>query len=113
MKAPLRILQLEDDLRDAALVKTTLEVEGIVCETIRVQNRSDFIAALEHGGIDLILSDFSLPTFDGLSALEIAHDREPDLPVIFVSGTLGEELAIVSLQNGATDYVLKERLARL
>jgi two-component system cell cycle sensor histidine kinase/response regulator CckA len=61
----------------------------------------------------LILSDFSLPAFDGLSALKIAHDKLPDLPVIFVSGTLGEELAIDSLKNGATDYVLKERLARL
>ena len=77
------------------------------------QSRDDFVAALERGGIDLILSDFTLPAFDGLSALKIAHDRWPDLPVIMVSGTLGEERAVDSLKNGATDYVLKERLARL
>ena len=71
------------------------------------------MAALEQGGIDLILSDFTLPAFDGLSALKIAHAGRPDLPVILVSGTLGEERAIDSLKSGATDYVLKERLTRL
>ena len=76
-------------------------------------NRADFEQALEKGGVDLILSDFSLPAFDGLSALEIAHARFPDVPFILFSGTLGEELAIDSLQRGATDYVLKPRLARL
>ena len=69
--------------------------------------------ALERGDIDLILSDFSLPTFDGLSALKIARANKPDLPVIFVSGTLGEEMAIDSLKSGATDYVLKGGLVRL
>ena len=78
-----------------------------------MQNRDDFVAALERGGIDMILSDFSLPAFDGLSAIEIARARWPDLPVILVSGTLGEEQAIDSLKSGATDYVLKERLSRL
>ena len=71
------------------------------------------LAALEHGGIDLILSDYSMPAFDGMSALKIAQGECPAIPVIFVSGTLGEERAIDSLRNGATDYVLKERLARL
>jgi signal transduction histidine kinase len=104
---------LEDDPNDAALVQSTLEDKGITCTTTRVQTRNDFVEALEHGGIDLILSDYSLPEFDGLSALKIAHTRLPDLPLIFVSGTLGEEQAIDSLKNGATDYVLKERLSRL
>ncbi len=113
MKFPLHILHLEDDVNDAALIQATLKDEGITCTTNRVQTHDDFVAALEHGGIDLILSDFSLPSFDGLSALKIAHTERPDLPLIFVSGTLGEELAIESLQNGATDYVLKGRLARL
>ena len=113
MKSPLRILHLEDDPHDAALVQSTLELEGIACATQRVQNRADFVAALERGGIDMILSDFSLPAFDGLSAVEIVHTRWPDLPVILVSGTLGEERAIDSLKSGATDYVLKGRLARL
>lgn len=113
MKFPLRILHLEDDPNDAALVQSTLEAEGIICVTNRVQGHDDFVAALEQGGIDLILSDFSLPAFDGLSAARIVRARWPAIPLIFVSGTLGEERAIDSLKNGAIDYVLKERLGRL
>ena len=113
MNQPLRILHLEDDPNDAALVQSTLEASGINCATTCVQDRDDFVAALEHGGIDLILSDFSLPAFDGLSATEIVRARWPELPVILVSGSLGEELAIDSLKSGATDYVLKGRLSRL
>jgi len=90
MKNPLHILHLEDDPRDAALVQSTLEAEGITCATTCVQNRADFVAALERGGIDLVLSDFSLPSFDGLSAVEIVRARWPALPVILVSGSLGE-----------------------
>jgi signal transduction histidine kinase len=113
MKSPLRILHLEDDPNDGTLVQSTLEAGGIVCATICVQTPDEFVAALERGGIDLILSDFSLPAFDGFSALKIAHARWPDIPFIFVSGTLGEERAIDSLKRGATDYELKQRLARL
>jgi len=113
MKSPLHILHLEDDPNDAALVQSTLADEGIACTTTRVETHNDFVEALERGGIDLILSDFSLPKFDGLSATEIVRIQWPDIPLIFVSGTLGEERAIDSLKSGATDYVLKERLARL
>jgi PAS domain S-box-containing protein len=113
MKFPLHILHLEDNPRDAALVQSTLEAEGIACATICVQNRADFVVALEHGGIDLVLSDFSLPAFDGLSAMETVRAQWPAIPVILVSGTLGEERAIEALKCGATDYVLKERLGRL
>jgi len=113
MKSPLRVLHLEDDPNDAMLVHATLESEGIICVTTCVHTRADFEAALDQGGIDLVLSDFSLPAFDGLSAVEIVRARLPDLPVILVSGSLGEERAIDSLKSGATDYVLKERLARL
>ena len=113
MKSPLHILHLEDDSNDATLVRSALETAGILCRIACVQTRADFVAALEGGGVDLILSDYSLPTFDGLAALEIVHTRWPELPVILVSGTLGEELAIDSLRSGATDYVLKERLLRL
>ncbi|MEO7931744.1 MAG: response regulator [Chthoniobacterales bacterium] len=113
MKSPLNILHLEDDPQDAALVQAALEAGGIVCATTCVENRVDFLATLKRGGIDLILSDFSLPAFDGLSALEIVRAQWPDIPLIFVSGTLGEERAIDSLKSGATDYVLKERLSRL
>ena len=113
MKLPLRILHLEDDPYDAELVQSTLEAAGIASATTCVHNRDDFVAALENGGIDLILSDFSLPAFDGLSAVAIAQAGWPELPVILVSGSLGEELAIDSLKKGATDYVLKQRLSRL
>jgi PAS domain S-box-containing protein len=113
MQNPLHILHLEDAPSDAALIQSTLQAGGIACATTCVQTRGEFVAALDRGGIDLILSDFSLPAFDGLSALEIVRNKCPELPVILVSGSLGEELAIDSLKNGATDYVLKERLSRL
>ena len=113
MRSPLRILHLEDDPNDASLVESALESEGIPCETICVQDRDDFVAALESGGIDLILSDFSLPMFDGFSAIATVRAGWPDLPVILVSGSLGEQRAIDSLKSGATDYVLKEQLFRL
>ena len=113
MKSPIHILHLEDDPNDAALVQSTLEAGGIACSTVRVESRDDFVAALEGGGVDLVLSDFALPAFDGISALKIAHARWPALPLIFVSGTLGEDRAVDSLKSGATDYVLKGHLARL
>jgi two-component system cell cycle sensor histidine kinase/response regulator CckA len=113
MKSPLHILHLEDDPNDAALVQSTLEAGGITCAATCVQNRADFVAALEHGGIDLILSDFSLPAFDGFSAAELVRSKWPDIPLILVSGTLGEEQAVDSLKGGATDYVLKGHLSRL
>jgi len=113
MESHLHILHLEDDPTDAALVQSTLKAGGITCAINRVQNRKDFVASLERGGMNLILSDFSLPAFDGFASLKIARARCPDIPFILVSGTLGEELAIDSLKRGATDYVLKERLSRL
>ena len=102
---------MEDDPIDAALVQATLEGGGIACAINCVHRRDEFVAALEHGGFDLILSDYTLPAFDGMSALNIAHVKWPAIPLIFVSGTLGEEQAIESLKNGATDYVLKKRLS--
>ncbi|HEX3855700.1 MAG TPA: response regulator [Verrucomicrobiae bacterium] len=113
MKLPLHILHLENDINDAVLVQSTLKSGGITCAITRVQTHDEFVAALECGGVDLILSDFSLPTFDGTSALKIAHARWAAIPLIFVSGTLGEERAVDSLKSGATDYVLKGHLTRL
>jgi signal transduction histidine kinase len=113
MKSTLHILHLEDDRHDALLVHSTLKAEGIDCVITHVENRVGFVSGLEDSGIDLVLSDYSLPAFDGLSAMAIAHASRPDLPVILVSGTLGEELAIDSMKSGATDYVLKDRLGRL
>jgi PAS domain S-box-containing protein len=113
MTSPLRILLLEDSTSDAELIQELLEVEHFVCEITRVQTRAEFIAALRNHEIDLILADYKLPSFDGLSALDLALSACPDLPFIFVSGTLGEEVAIEALKIGATDYVLKTRLSRL
>ena len=109
----LRILDLEDDPLDAELVRESLAGGGISCEVTRVQTRDDFVAALAGGGFDLILSDYSLPSFDGLSALELAKEFAPEVPFILVSGAIGEERAIEALRSGATDYVLKQRLERL
>jgi len=113
MKNPLDILHLEDNAGDAELILHTLEAGGIHCKTTRVESREDFVAALEQHAFDLVLSDFSLPSFDGLSALKIAQSTHPDLPLIIVSGTLGEERAVDSIKSGATDYVLKDHVARL
>ena len=113
MKPPLRILHLEDNPTDAELIQAILETEGIICDVTRVDTQADFFASLEHGGFDLILTDYTLPSFDGLSALKIALEKCPDVPFIFVSGTLGEEVAIEALKIGATDYILKQRLSRI
>src|SRR6202166_2141016 len=113
MRQPLRILSVEDDPKDAELIQDLLETEGIACDITRVENQADFLASLKRGGIDLILADYTLPSFDGISALKFAMKACPDVPLIFVSGTLGEEVAIEALKIGATDYVLKTSLSRL
>ena len=113
MKPLLRILYLEDDPKDADLVQAMLEADGFASQLTRVENQIDFCACLEQGGFDLILADYTLPSFDGLSALKIALEKRPELPFIFVSGTLNEEIAIEALKIGATDYVFKTRLPRI
>ena len=109
----LRILYLEDDIADAELARDTLEVDGFACDVTRADTESAFRSALQQGEFDVILADYALPSFDGLSALKITLQQRPDLPFIFVSGTMGEEVAIEALKIGATDYVLKTGLARL
>ncbi|MDV2995976.1 MAG: Sensor histidine kinase TodS [Chroococcidiopsis sp. SAG 2025] len=109
----LKFLILEDSILDAELITALLAESEIECESIQVKTRSEFQAALERGGFDLILSDYSLPGFDGISALVMARQLCPDVPFIFVTATMGEEVAIETLKGGATDYVLKQRLERL
>src|SRR5258708_6279434 len=109
----MHFLHLEDSANDAELAEQLVRKEWPQCKLERVVNRSEYEAALERGGFDLILSDYTLPDFDGLSALELATQRCPDKPFIFLSGTIGEERAIEALQRGATDYVLKERPNRI
>ncbi|MEW6730466.1 MAG: response regulator [Acidobacteriota bacterium] len=113
MKSPLRILYLEDDPNDAELVKGVLMTEGIICDLVHTDTREAFISALEQSSFDLLLSDYLLPSFDDLSVLQIARQKWPDTPFIYISGTIGEEAAIELLKQGATDYVLKHRLSKL
>jgi PAS domain S-box-containing protein len=109
----LRVLHLEDNTRDVELVAGWLEDEGIRCEIRNVQTAPAFEMALMSGDLDLIISDFTLPTFDGLKALGMARERLPDVPFILFSGSIGEEFAIDCLKQGAVDYVLKQRPKRL
>src|SRR5919109_4091372 len=113
MNVPLYILHLEDNPGDAELIQEILETDGIVSQVRRVETQADFLSSLEQGRFDLILADYSLPSFDGLSALKLALEKCPNVPFIFVSATLGEEVAIEALKVGATDYVLKDRLSRI
>src|SRR6202171_4051495 len=113
MAYPLRILSIEDDPKDTELIRDLLQTEEIACEVTRVDTEAALLASLEQGGVDLILADYSLPSFDGISALKFAMKTCPDVPFIFVSGTLGEEVAVEALKIGATDYVLKTSLSRL
>ncbi len=110
---PLRVLHLEDDRKDAELIQGALEADGIACDIKRVDTREAFTRALAGGDYDVILGDYTMPAFDGLSAMKLALEKSPETPFIFVSGTLGEDLAIEAVKNGATDYVLKTNLRRL
>ncbi|WP_052055309.1 response regulator [Myxosarcina sp. GI1] len=109
----LNFLLLEDSPLDAEVLLATLNDGGIDCELWLADTRAEFIEALETKRFDLILADYAVPGFDGASALKIARRLCPEMPFIFVSGSLGEELAIESIKQGATDYVLKQRLERL
>src|SRR3981189_574096 len=113
MRNPLRILSIEDDPKDAKLIQDLLETEGIACEVTRVDTKTALLASVEQGGIDLILADYTLPSFDGISALKFAMKACPDVPFIFVSGTLGEEGAIEALKMGAAECVVKPRYSGL
>ncbi|HEX4347892.1 MAG TPA: PAS domain-containing protein, partial [Vicinamibacterales bacterium] len=110
---PLRVLHVEDEANDRELVSATLRVAGLRAEFTCVDTAEAFLAALAAQRFDVILADDRLPSFDGEAALRLAAANAPDVPFIFVSGTLGEEVAIERLKSGATDYVLKQRLSRL
>jgi PAS domain S-box-containing protein len=113
MNTPIRILYLEDEVNDVELAVALLDRANIDHKIIHVSTRNDFLAALEHEELDLILSDYSLPSFDGLTALSMAREKLPEVPFILVTGQMGEEVAIESLKAGAKDYVLKQKRARL
>jgi CheY-like chemotaxis protein len=109
----LRVLLVEDVPAEAELAIRHLSAGGIACVPRTVTDERQFRAALRLFRPHVILSDFTLPAFDGLTALEIARQEAPDIPFIFLSGTIGEERAIEALRRGAVDYVLKTNPARL
>ena len=109
----LYFLMLEDSAADAELILAMLKKADLNFQSMRVETESAFRSTLEVQPVDLILADYSLPTFNGIKAITIAQEVCPDVPCILVSGVLGEEKAIDALKSGATDYVLKQRLERL
>src|SRR5262245_2135107 len=108
-----RVLMVEDVATDAELEIRELKRAGMRVEHRLVDREDAFLSALEQFMPDIIISDFSMPHFDGMAALALARENAPNVPFIFVSGTIGEEYAIRALKNGATDYVLKTNLVRL
>lgn len=110
---PLQVLLLEDDPLDAELLVEQLRGAALACEIRWVRDGEGFEAALREAAFDIVLSDFSLPGFSGTEALACTRERAPGTPFIFVSGVMGEEHAVDMLKLGATDYVMKSRLARL
>lgn len=113
IKRKLRILMIEDEARDAELAELTLRHSGFDFSFKRVDNQEGFLHEIEHFKPNVILSDHGLPAFDGFSALSLARDKCPEVPFIFVTGSLGEEMAIKALKSGATDFVLKHHLNTL
>jgi diguanylate cyclase (GGDEF)-like protein/PAS domain S-box-containing protein len=113
MKEKLKILILEDNVSDAELMERALRDSGISFTAIRADTKTSFEAALNDFHPDLILSDYSLPAYNGRIALELVQTTSPETPVIMVTGALGEEAAVELLKAGAKDYVLKDRITRL
>jgi PAS domain S-box-containing protein len=115
LKERIRILHLEDDPMDARLIEATLVQAGLAgrIRISLVQTREAFETALHRGRLDIVLADYDLPMYDGMSALALTREHRPDIPFIFVSGAMGEEAAIEGLTRGATDYILKHNLSRL
>jgi two-component sensor histidine kinase len=109
----MKILHLEDCDNDAEMICEALRNEAVPCHVTRVETRKAFLEAMDHGDWDIILADYALPSFDGISALKLACEKRPELPFIFVTGSLGEERAVAALKSGATDYIPKHRLDRL
>ncbi len=110
MTEPLRFIHLESNAADAELISTTLRDAGIPCQSKRVQTREEFLAALRQDGNSFILADTSVSGFDGSAALALTRTLHPDMPFLFVSNQQGEDYAIDLMQQGATDYISKQRL---
>ncbi len=113
MDKNIKILHLEDSIRDSELIHSLIESGEIEHDYFLADNEKDFLNILETETIDIILSDYSLPDYNGNDALKVARERYSDIPFLFVSGAMGEDRAIDAMLNGATDYVLKNKLERL
>ena len=113
MKKKLKILILEDIPEDAELVERELHKKKISFVSYKVENKQDFLKGLKDFKPDIILSDYFLPRFTGLGALELVKEKAPEIPFIMVTGSLNEETAVDCMKIGAWDYVIKEHLSRL
>jgi len=113
MKKKIKILHLEDSARDSELIRSIIDIGDLGFEYFLVDNENDFISVLDNNKIDIILSDYMLPDYNGNEALKLVDKNYSHIPFIFVSGTMGEDAAINSMLNGAKDYVLKSKLERL
>jgi CheY-like chemotaxis protein len=113
MKDSIRILFVEDVQADAELIWNEIKKSGIVFEKKLVDNRIDYIEALKSFEPELIISDYALPQFDGMSALLLKNETLPDIPFILVTGSINEEIAVELMKAGADDYLLKQNLSRL
>src|SRR3954466_10924570 len=109
----MKILHLEDNALDAELIRAVFDHEWPGCEVNLVASRDGFMAELNSGGYDLLLSDFNMAGFNGLDALKLAQEKCPTVPFIFLSGTIGEDRAVEAMRLGASDYVIKDRPKRL
>src|SRR5882724_10114609 len=112
-KTSLSILCLEDNPNDRQLMEVALAGDGLNCRFTHVEERKEFEAALKQKKFDLIVSDFTLPSYDGRSALSVVRELQPETPFILFSGTIGEERAVEFLKSGATDCVVKDNFERL
>lgn len=110
---PLRILHLEDDPCDREMVRRLMMKEGMACDFTYASSQGEFQRALENAKFDAIFADFTLPGYDGMAALALGRAKCPEVPYLFVSGTIGEKRAIESMKSGATDYVFKDHLEQL
>lgn len=113
MKEGIRVLILEDLPSDAELNEREVRAVLPECEFLCVETRAEFLAALESFHPALILSDYTLPDFDGMTALQLAQEHLPEVPFILVTGSINEETAVACMKAGATDYVLKDHIKRL
>ena len=113
MSKPLRVLFVEDNEGDALLLRHTLEEDGFEVFSERVETAESLRAVLRRETWHLILSDYSMPRFNGLEALQICRENGCDAPFILISGAIGEEIAVETLKKGANDYIVKGNLTRL